>query len=120
MILIVNEPAALKSLEAKMPDVVIVNTNYVSDPPTGRRGLALALALEHASAGRPVIVTSLLYRDDLNHDPLFVSLMEKPNVVFLPLPASKGDYYRAYQSLGQRMAIETCNWMIRKMKEAAR
>lgn len=105
MTVIENEPTAsmLKSaLESAMPDAVIVNVNYVEAPRerrTDRKGLTVA-ALRTLS-GQPLILTSFESEESLRQDERFVSLMNKPSVTFLRLPAGLDEYRKAYQALKQ-------------------
>jgi len=105
MIVIENEPSAsvLKSqLETEMPDAAVVNVNYVETPTdlrTNRKGLTVAAL--HAVSGQLIILTSFEPEESLRQDERFVSLMSKPNVAFLRLPARIDDYRKAYQALRQ-------------------
>ncbi|MSR78955.1 MAG: hypothetical protein EXS59_02305 [Candidatus Taylorbacteria bacterium] len=106
MPLIENEPtaSALKVLEAEMPGTLIVNINYVEghDPKRSRRQ-GLTKAREYArDTGNPVIMTSFESEEELCKDPVFVRLMERPNVRFIRQPAALDDYRKAYQFLKQK------------------
>jgi len=94
--------SVLQSLEADMSDAVIVNINYVASS-AGRRSSreGLPTAAIYAAAGQTVIITSVESEESLLQNEIFASLVKKPNVKFLRLPATLADYRAAYQSLKQ-------------------
>lgn len=85
-------------LQAEMQDAVIVDVNHI-EKSTDRRSnrLGLAIAVQYAATGQPVILTSFESAETLHKDEIFTSLMKKMNVRFLRLPASLNDYRRVYR-----------------------